>query len=72
MLGEGMKLNAEVILERKAIAGGSCIPLRNTPLIASDIAGHKRHIEKVYKEMLHEACVVDDCCWRFEKMFGCN
>lgn len=67
-----MKLNTEVILERKAIVGSSCIPLRHTPLIATDIADHKSQIEKVYKELLHEACVMDDCCWRFKKMFGCN
>lgn len=67
-----MKLNGEVILERKAIAGISCFPLRHTPLVTTDVADHKCHIEKVYKELLHEACVVDDCCRRFEKMFGYN
>lgn len=67
-----MKLNTKFILERKAIAGSSYIPLRHTPLITTDIADHKRHIEKVYKELLHEACVIDDCCWRFKKMFRCN
>lgn len=67
-----MKLNTEFISERKAIAGSSCIPLRHTPLIATDMVDHKRHIEKVYKEMLHEVCVIDDCCWRFERMFGRN
>jgi len=67
-----MKLNTEFILERKVIAGNSCFPLRHTPLITSDIADHKRRVEKVYKELLHEACVIDDCCRRFERMFGCN
>lgn len=67
-----MKLNKKDICERKAIAGSSGIPLRHTPLVKSDIADHKSHIEKVYKEMLHEACVVDDCCRRFEIMFRCN
>ena len=67
-----MKLNTEFILERKAIVDSSCIPLRHTPLLATDMADHKRHIEKVYKEMLHEVCVIDKCCRRFERMFGCN
>ena len=65
-----MKLNVEDISERKGIAAGFCIPLRHTPLIASDKVNHKFQLEEVYKGMLREACVIDDCCRRFEIMFG--
>lgn len=68
-----MKLDVEDILsERKGIAYILCTPTRHIPLVASDEADHKHQIEKVYKGMLHEACVIDDCCRRFEKMFGQN
>ena len=64
-----MKLNIKDISERNRIVNSFCIPLRHTPLFASDIADHKYQIEKVYKGLLREACVIDDCCRRFEKMF---
>lgn len=67
-----MKLKKEFILERKIIAGSFCIPLRHIPLVTSDIADHKSHVEKVYRGMLREADVVDKCCWRFERIFGWN
>lgn len=66
-----MKLNTDIISERKAITSSPFL-FRHTPLIANDITDHKHHLEKIYKELLHEACVIDDCCWRFEKMFRCN
>jgi hypothetical protein len=65
-----MKAKEEYILERNQIISNFKIPLRHTPLIRSDISGHKNQIENVYKGMLHEACVIDDCCRRFERMFG--
>ena len=67
-----MKLNIEDFSERNRIVNSFCIPLRHIPLITSDIADHKCWIEKVYKGMLREASVVDDCCRRFEKIFKQN
>lgn len=67
-----MKLNTKDILERKGIANSFCIPLGHTPLVATDIADHKRQLEKVYEGMLREASVIDDCCRRFEIMFRRN
>ena len=72
MLEGGMKLNVDDILERKNIAANVCYPLRHIPLVTSDISDHKCWLEKVYKGMLREACVIDDCCRRFEKMFRQN
>jgi len=67
-----MKLNKDIFLLRNRIVNSFCIPPRHTPLLASDIADHKCQIEKVYKGMLREVCVVDECCWRFERIFGWN
>lgn len=61
-----------IITERKKIAASFRIPPRHLPLVASDMADHKCQIEKVYKGMLREVCVIDDCCRRFENMFGWN
>ena len=62
----------KIKLERKKIAENFHIPLRHIPLVKTDIADHKCQIEKVYKGMLREFSVVDDCCLRFEKMFKQN
>jgi len=70
-----MKLNEDIISERNRIASSNqhftfCFPLRHTPLLASDMVDHKNQLEKVYKYMLREACVIDDCCRRLEKIEG--
>ena len=67
-----MKLNTKDILERKCIANNTYTPLRHTPLLATDIADHKYQIEKVYKGILREASVIDDCSQRFKIMFRWN
>ena len=67
-----MEIDLGHIMERINIEAKFCIQLRHIPLVTSDIADHKCQIEKVYKGMLREACVVDDCCRRFEIMFGRN
>lgn len=67
-----MKLNRKDFLERNHIANGDYIPLQHTPLVATDIADHKRQLERVYEGMLREASVIDDCCRRFEIMFRRN
>lgn len=67
-----MKLNIEDISERNRIVNSFHIPPRHLPLVTTDIADHKCQIEKVYKGMLREVCVIDDCCRRFERMFGWN
>jgi len=65
-----MKLNIDDILERKNIAANVCYSLRHIPLVTSDMADHKCWVEKVYKGMLHEVSVIDDCCRRFDLTFG--
>lgn len=68
-----MKLNIEDVLEeRSRIVNSFCVPITYTRLIATDITDHKYQIWKVYQGMLREACVTDDCCRRFERMFGWN
>ena len=65
-----MKLNIEDVLnERNKIVHSFCVPLQQSRLIPTDITDHRSQVEKVYKGMLHEACVIDDCCRRFEKTF---
>ena len=65
-----MKLNIEDVLrERNSIVNSFSIPLRHRPLVAGDMADHKCRVEKVYRGMLHEACVIDDCCRRFKRTF---
>ena len=34
-----------------------------------DIADHRRRIKEVYRPMLHETKVYDECCERFRKTF---
>lgn len=64
-----MKLE-DILEQRKNIMGSLHTPVQQTPLFGTDITDHRHQIEKVYKGMLHEACVIDNCCRRFEKMFG--
>lgn len=64
-----MKLNEDIFCERNSIVNSFLIPLRQSQLIPTDITDHKSQVEKVYNGMLHEACVIDDCCRRFEKTF---
>ena len=49
--------------------GSPRIPVHQTPLLGTDTTDHRCQVEKVYKGMLHEACVIDDCCRRFERTF---
>ncbi len=67
-----MKLNEDIFWERNQIVDSFDTPLRRTLLIPTDMADHKCQVEKVYKQMLHEASVIDECCRRFEKMFRRN
>ena len=64
-----MKLSEDNFLERNHIVNSFCVQLRHSQLLATDIADHKSQVEKVYKGMLHEARVIDDCCRRFERTF---
>lgn len=64
-----MKIDEEIISERKRIMGGFNVPLQYTPLFATDRSDHKCQLEKAYKEMLHEVSAIDDCSRRFEAMF---
>lgn len=44
-------------------------PLGFTDLAVTDIDDHKFSVEQVYRGMLREVSVVDDCCRRFERQF---
>jgi len=65
-----MKLSSEIIRERNQIISSFSTPIQYTSLIATDITDHRYWMEKVYRNMLREACVIDDCCRRFERMFN--
>jgi len=67
-----MEIDLSHITERINIEASFNIPLRNIPLVKTDVADHKCQVEKVYQGMLREACVIDDCCERFERIFGWN
>jgi len=64
-----IKPNTTDISERRQIINSFCDEIKFSELLATDITDHKYQIEKVYKQMLHEKKVIDDCCRRFEKMF---
>ncbi len=64
-----MKLNKDIFSERNRIINKFCLGLGYAPLNPHDIADHRCQLEKVYKGMLHEACVIDDCCRRFKRTF---
>ena len=65
-----MKFNIEdVLAERNGIVNSFCMPIGHSLLIATDITDHKHQVEKAYEGMLHEACVIDDCCRRFKRTF---
>ena len=66
-------LGIKALSERMNISGWDFYaPLQVTELNEMDMADHKCRLEEVYKGMLREACVIDDCCRRFENMFGWN
>ena len=44
-------------------------PLQVTQLNETDIADHESQVDAVYNGLLHEASVVDECRWRFERTF---
>lgn len=65
-----MKIDDNLLEERIGIANMHfCAPLELTELNQIDLCLHKSDIKKVYKGMLREACVIDDCCRRFKRMF---
>ncbi|HUW19871.1 MAG TPA: hypothetical protein VMW16_11270 [Sedimentisphaerales bacterium] len=57
------------ISERAQIINSFCDEINLTELLATDITDHKCRIEEVYKQMLHEKKVIDECRRRFEKTF---
>ncbi len=68
-----MKLKKGIFSERNKIVNSFCMSLRAvTPLIPSDLADHKRQLEKVYKSMLIDVDVIDNCCERFRRIFERN
>jgi len=65
-----MKKMNKNLAERMNIASWDFYgPLRFTDLAVTDIDDHKLSVERVYRGMLREAGVVDDCSRRFEQMF---
>ena len=64
-----IELNSTDISERRQIISSFCEQMQHTALLATDISDHKCQLEKVYKQMLHEAGVIDECRRRFERMF---
>lgn len=58
------------IAERCQITGSFPAKMARTALIATDITDHRHWLIEVYRNVLiHEACVFDDCCRRFEREF---
>lgn len=61
-----MKL-AGKILERTRITNG--IFDEHEDLTEVDTAYHRQSLVEVYRQLLHEPSVIDDCCRIFEKTF---
>lgn len=65
-----MKLNTKELSERMNISSWVFYePLQATELNEMDIADHVLQVEAVYKGMLHEVSVYDDCRRIFERTF---
>ena len=64
-----MKISEEIISERNQIIGTFSTPMQYTSLLAMDITDHRCQLDNVYKNLLREACVIDDCCRRFKLTF---
>ncbi len=63
-------MNKNTKLERMNISGWSFYaPLQATELNEMDIADHELQVEVVYKGLLHEVSVIDDCLRIFEETF---
>lgn len=64
------KLIPQDLSERRNIASWEFYQnLRFTGLTVTDIDDHKFSVEQVYRGMLHEVSVIDDCRRRFERTF---
>jgi len=57
------------ISERAQIIRSFCDEMKLTGLLSTDITDHKCWIEEVYKQMMHEKRVIDDCSRRFKRTF---
>ena len=64
-----IKPDATDISERRKIIKSFCDEMKFTGLLATDVTNHEHQIRKVYRQMLHEKRVIDECRRRFEKMF---
>jgi len=64
-----IKPNETDISERKQIIRSFCTQLEYTALLETDINDHKCQVETVYKQMLHEKKVIDECRRRFKRTF---
>jgi hypothetical protein len=69
-MSEGrIKLSEEIVSERKQIMGIFPPPIENTPLFVMDITNHKHQLYDVYRGMIIERGVIDDCCQRLKRTF---
>lgn len=66
-----MKIDLKnIIMERNQIIRSFHTPIEMTSLLATDISDHKLWLEKVYRNILREADVVDNRCRIFERAFN--
>lgn len=62
-----MKLDENILLEHTRIS--NCIFDEDDNLTDTDEAYNNHEILEVYRPLLHERSVIDDCCERFRKTF---
>lgn len=54
--------------ERNRIIWLSLAPIEFTEMTKDDVKEHRFWLEKIYRGLLHDTGVVDECCRRFEKI----
>ncbi|HEB31335.1 MAG TPA: hypothetical protein ENI15_10740 [Spirochaetes bacterium] len=65
-----MSLDLEnAVIERNKITYSFPVVMEKSLLISTDRTDHRFWIQKVYKSLLHENCVIDECDRRFENTF---
>ncbi len=68
-----MKLDLEsAVIERNQITGSFSTQISPTSMIATDKTDHGFWVQKVYRGLLHEKSVIEECYRRFKKTFEPN
>jgi len=64
-----MKVDSSLIFERNKIIWSFTTLITFTGLLATDITDHRHNIKQVYRQLLHEKSVYEECMRRFRRTF---